>query len=140
MIDYGIVIVMMPLVLVGSFVGVLVNIMLPPILLSSILTVILLLLTAQSFFKGRQIYKKETQAQKQKQLEMATQQQLNRPISPPGSNLNQYNEFQNETVGDEGGDNVPDLMPVTRAEVFSAQNTHRHRRKLTMPEIAELEL
>ena len=45
MIDYGIVIVMMPLVLVGSFVGVLVNIMLPPVLLSIFLTVILLLLT-----------------------------------------------------------------------------------------------
>lgn len=56
MIDYGIVIVMMPLVLVGSFVGVLVNIMLPPILLSLFLTVILLLLTGQSFLKGRQIY------------------------------------------------------------------------------------
>ena len=46
MIDYGIVIVMMPLVLLGSFVGVLLNIILPPIILSSILTVILMLLTA----------------------------------------------------------------------------------------------
>jgi len=46
MIDYGIVMVMMPLVLVGSFVGVLVNIMLPPIILSAILTAILILLTA----------------------------------------------------------------------------------------------
>ena len=60
MIDYGIVIVMMPLVLVGSFVGVLLNIILPPIILSSILTIILMLLTAQSFFKGKQIYNKET--------------------------------------------------------------------------------
>ena len=62
MIDYGIVIVMMPLVLVGSFVGVLLNIMLPPILLSTILTIILMLLTVQSFFKGKQIYNKETAA------------------------------------------------------------------------------
>ena len=53
MIDYGIVIVMMPLVLVGSFVGVLLNIMLPPILLSTILTIILMLLTVQSYFKGK---------------------------------------------------------------------------------------
>ena len=52
LIDYGIVIVMMPLVLVGSFVGVLLNIMLPPVILSSILTVILVLLTLQSFYKG----------------------------------------------------------------------------------------
>lgn len=61
MIDYGIVIVMMPLVLVGSFVGVLVNIMLPPVILSSILTAILLMLTAQSFYKAMQIYRKETE-------------------------------------------------------------------------------
>ena len=60
MIDYGIVIVMMPLVLVGSFVGVLLNIILPPVILSSILTVILMLLTAQSYIKGKQIYNKET--------------------------------------------------------------------------------
>ena len=60
MIDYNIVIVMMPLVLVGSFVGVLVNIILPPIILSAILTVILILLTAQSYYKARQIYNKET--------------------------------------------------------------------------------
>ena len=51
-IDYGIVIVMMPLVLVGSFIGVLVNIMLPPILLSFFLTVVLILLTTQSLLKG----------------------------------------------------------------------------------------
>ena len=70
MIDYGIVIVMMPLVLVGSYIGVLVNIMLPPILLSAILTVILLLLTAQSFFKGMQIYRKETVLIKRKELEL----------------------------------------------------------------------
>ena len=52
MIDYGIVMVMMPMVLVGSFTGVLVNIMLPPIILSALLTGILVLLTAQSYFKG----------------------------------------------------------------------------------------
>jgi uncharacterized membrane protein YfcA len=41
-IDYGIVIVMMPMVLVGSFVGVLVNIYLPATVLSIILTLLLL--------------------------------------------------------------------------------------------------
>jgi len=70
MIDYGIVIVMMPLVLVGSFVGVLVNIMMPPLLLSLFLTVILLLLTAQSFSKGLQIYRRESLAIKRRQIEM----------------------------------------------------------------------
>ena len=44
-IDYGIVIVMMPLVLVGSFVGVLVNLTLPGLVLSLMLTIILVALT-----------------------------------------------------------------------------------------------
>ena len=44
-IDYNIVIVMMPLVLVGSFVGVLVNIALPSLVLCIMLTLILLALT-----------------------------------------------------------------------------------------------
>lgn len=70
MIDYGIVIVMMPLVLVGSFTGVLLNIMLPPIILSSILTVVLVLLTAQSLFKGVQIYNKETRLIRARQIEL----------------------------------------------------------------------
>lgn len=57
--DYNIVIVMMPLVLVGSFVGVLVNLVLPPIMLCIILTIILLGLTYQSWHKAKEIYKKE---------------------------------------------------------------------------------
>jgi len=44
-IDYGIVVVMMPLVLVGSYVGVLINIMCPGIILSFMLTLILIALT-----------------------------------------------------------------------------------------------
>ena len=48
-IDYGIVIVMLPLVLVGSFTGVLVNIVLPPFILSTILPLLLVFLTWTSF-------------------------------------------------------------------------------------------
>lgn len=44
-IDYGIVIVMLPLVIVGSATGVLINLWLPPIVLSSMLTLLLLVLT-----------------------------------------------------------------------------------------------
>lgn len=47
-IDYGIVIVMLPLVLVGAFTGVLVNIILPPIILSTVLTLLLIYLTYSS--------------------------------------------------------------------------------------------
>ena len=60
MIDYGIVIVMMPLVLVGSFIGVLVNLTMPGIILSAMLTVILIGLTAQSWRKAQEIHAKET--------------------------------------------------------------------------------
>ncbi len=45
LIDFGIVIVMLPLVIVGSATGVLVNLRLPPVLLSACLTVLLLFLT-----------------------------------------------------------------------------------------------
>jgi len=51
-IDYSIVIVMMPMVLVGSFVGVLVNIYLPATVLSIILTLLLLGLAIQSLSKA----------------------------------------------------------------------------------------
>ena len=44
-IDFGIVIVMLPLVIVGSATGVLVNLSLPPVILSACLTVLLLFLT-----------------------------------------------------------------------------------------------
>ncbi len=44
-IDYGLVIVMLPLVLIGSFIGVFFNLMLPPVILSIILTILLILLT-----------------------------------------------------------------------------------------------
>lgn len=44
-IDYGIVIVMLPLVILGSFLGVLLNIILPPVALSIMLTVLLVVLT-----------------------------------------------------------------------------------------------
>jgi uncharacterized membrane protein YfcA len=60
-IDYGIVIVMLPLVLVGSFTGVLVNIVLPPIILSSILTLLLIYLTLTSFRSALKIWRKETE-------------------------------------------------------------------------------
>ena len=47
-IDYGLVIVMLPLALTGSFIGVFFNLMLPPVILSIILTFVLVLLTIQS--------------------------------------------------------------------------------------------
>jgi uncharacterized membrane protein YfcA len=48
-IDYGIVIVMLPLVVLGSVCGVFVNVSSPPALLSAILALLLVFLTFQSF-------------------------------------------------------------------------------------------
>jgi len=59
-IDYGVVIIMMPLVLVGSFVGVLVNIILPSMALAIILTLLLLGLTIQSLIQAVKMYKRES--------------------------------------------------------------------------------
>ena len=61
-IDYGLVIVMLPLVLVGSFIGVFFNLMLPPVILSIILTFLLILLTIQSLIQGFRICVQETVA------------------------------------------------------------------------------
>ena len=123
MIDYGIVIVMMPLVLVGSFVGVLVNIMLPPILLSIILTVILVALTAQSFIKGMQIYNKESLAATQKQIELEKREKqvvmgahIN-DISPPGTSIEKYNNFREESLAD--NDFVSERQPNMAINVLS---------------------
>ena len=94
LIDYGIVIVMMPLVLLGSYIGVLMNLMLPPILLSLFLTLILILLTAQSFIKGKQMYQKETFDQQRRQLTELSQIKNNQNlVSEPGTN---YEAFQEE--------------------------------------------
>jgi uncharacterized membrane protein YfcA len=60
-IDYGIVIVMLPLVILGSFLGVIVNIVLPPIILSLMLTVLLIILTIQAIIQARIIYKRESE-------------------------------------------------------------------------------
>ena len=59
-IDYGIVIVMLPLVVCGGAVGVLVNLTFAPAYLTLTLTFLLLALTWQSALKMMEIYRKET--------------------------------------------------------------------------------
>jgi uncharacterized membrane protein YfcA len=69
LIEYPIVIVMMPMVLVGSFVGVIINLYFPAVLLCIILTLLLIFLSVQSLFNGRDIYRKETIEIRKKKLE-----------------------------------------------------------------------
>ena len=65
-IDYGIVIVMLPLVILGSFVGVIINIVLPPVVLSIILFLLLVALTLQAGCNAAIIWGKETKLLKRK--------------------------------------------------------------------------
>lgn len=59
-IDYGITIVMLPLVIIGTTTGVLVNLMFPPIVLSICLSALLLFLTYGSTKSAIKLYNKET--------------------------------------------------------------------------------
>jgi hypothetical protein len=58
-IDYGLATVMLPTVLLGSFIGTFVTILVPPIVLQVLLTALLTFLTVQSALKAKQIYEKE---------------------------------------------------------------------------------
>ena len=63
-IDYGLAIVMLPTVLMGSFLGVLINVTFPPIILQIVLTLLLAMIAIQSGRKGVEIFKKENVALK----------------------------------------------------------------------------
>jgi uncharacterized membrane protein YfcA len=76
--DYGLASVMMPTVLMGSFIGVLFNIMLPDIAIQIILALLLFFLTTQAAIKAKQIYNKENKAAKQAAMQAAAGE---RPIS-----------------------------------------------------------
>ena len=61
-IDFNTIQVAYPLFLVGSYLGVLTSMILPDILLCAFLTVILVYLCGQSYFKGRDMWQKEAKA------------------------------------------------------------------------------
>jgi uncharacterized membrane protein YfcA len=60
--DYGLATVMMPTVLMGSFIGVWFNIMLPDIAIQIILALLLFFLTFQAALTGRKLFVKENKA------------------------------------------------------------------------------
>ena len=66
-IDYNIAIVMMPTVMIGSILGVFVNIVFPAVMLQLALVVLLVFTTSQSFRKARELYKKENEERKVRQ-------------------------------------------------------------------------
>ncbi len=65
-IDYGLAIVMLPTVMMGSYIGVIMNAMLPDLILQICLTLLLVFLTVQSSMKAREIFKKENEKIKAK--------------------------------------------------------------------------
>lgn len=73
-IDYGIANVMLPTVLIGSLVGVFLNIILPALILQICLTLLLVVLSINSGFKAMEIYTKESLEKKN---------ELNDPELPP---------------------------------------------------------
>jgi uncharacterized membrane protein YfcA len=50
---------MLPTVLMGSYLGVIINVILPALILQVVLTILLIGLTIQSSLKAREIFKKE---------------------------------------------------------------------------------
>jgi uncharacterized membrane protein YfcA len=58
-VDYGLASVMMPTVLIGSLLGVFINLMCPALVLLVFLTVVILFLVVNSIYKSAQIYMKE---------------------------------------------------------------------------------
>lgn len=60
-VNYDLATVMLPLVMVGSMLGVMVNLMFPSLILQVVLTVLLIVLTRHSYLKAVQIYRKENE-------------------------------------------------------------------------------
>jgi uncharacterized membrane protein (DUF373 family) len=73
-IDYGIIMVMFPMVLFGSLVGVMINVMLPDSILLGGLTIILVWLSVSTFLTAKKLWKNETEAKNSQQQENAENQ------------------------------------------------------------------
>ena len=79
-IDYGLAIVMLPTVMMGSFVGVIMNAMLPELILQVLLTLLLAFLTVQSGLKAREIFNKENEKIKAKKKALKEQKRESQRI------------------------------------------------------------
>jgi uncharacterized membrane protein YfcA len=63
-IDYAVITVMLPLMLLGTMIGVEINMIIPPIFITGTLTILLLIITYLTVDKASEIYKKETAAKR----------------------------------------------------------------------------
>lgn len=78
--DYGLASVMMPAVLMGSFIGVWFNIMLPEMAIQVILALLLFFLTFQAGTKAMEVYRKENKAAKAKKVTAAGDQSISKKM------------------------------------------------------------
>jgi len=79
-IDYSIIMVMFPMVLLGSLIGVLINTILPDTILLAGLTVILVFLTVKSFMTARKLWKKENKVMNENAIDEQEKENLNQNI------------------------------------------------------------
>lgn len=85
-IDYGLAIIMLPTVMMGSFVGVIMNAAMPDLILQVCLTLLLGFLTVQSAFKAREIMRKENEKIKaKKKAEKDKKTETNRILGAVGA-------------------------------------------------------
>jgi competence protein ComGC len=80
--DYGLASVMMPAVLMGSFIGVWFNIMLPEMAIQVILALLLFFLTFQAGTKAMEVYRKENKAAKAKKMTATGDQSISKKTKP----------------------------------------------------------
>jgi predicted membrane protein len=72
--------VMFPMVLLGSLIGVLINTILPDTILLAGLTVILVFLTVKSFMTARKLWKKENKVMNENAIDEQEKENLNQNI------------------------------------------------------------
>mmetsp|Transcript_20949 Transcript_20949/g.23314 ORF Transcript_20949/g.23314 Transcript_20949/m.23314 type:complete len:248 (-) Transcript_20949:876-1619(-) len=98
-IDYGVIMVMFPMVLLGSLIGVQLNLILPEIILLSGLTVILGFLSIKSIFTSLKIYKKEKEVNQNKIKSEINENSIRKNIKSEEDKSERLDEEDNE-----GGD------------------------------------
>ena len=98
-IDYDAAMVMMPMVLLGSSLGVLLNSMLPDAVIAILLTLLLLLTSIKCYFKGKKLYKKESESfpkvVEQETRDSLTREENNRRVN----NSSAESSFPNMSAG-----------------------------------------
>ena len=112
-IDYGIIMVMFPMVLLGSLLGVQVNLLMPEIILLGALTLILIFLAIKSYFASKKIYRKENEERK-KEAQVDSKSEEEHELSNRIDNIRDPEEGKNSHFEDEENEGGEDEKPVNQ--------------------------